>query len=137
VVTSVPGPPASCYPLTESVGGVPVSFWQDYESYSVAILTLAHEAIHLGGIIGGRGPNGATVGDGLAEAKANCYGMQWMPWVAEQLGDTPDDALAIAKFFLNEIYPRYVMSPLSQYWSPDCRAGGALDLKLPGPSIFT
>jgi len=136
VVTSSHGPVAPCYPWTETVGDAPPSFWQDYERYSVAILTLAHEAIHLGGIVGGRGPDGTTLGDPLAEAKANCYGMQWMPWVAQQLGDAPDDARAIARYFFYEVYPRYVGSPLDQYWSPECRAGGALDLKLPGPSIF-
>ena len=62
--------------------------------------------------------------------------MQWMPYVAERLGAAPDDALAIARFFLNSVYPRYEMSSLVQYWSAECRAGGALDLKLPGPSIW-
>ena len=50
--------------------------------YADAIRTLAHESIHLSGSSVGDG----AAGDPLGEAKANCHGMQWMPYVAEQLG---------------------------------------------------
>src|SRR5262249_1994055 len=101
-------------------------FWAAYESYSIAILTLAHESIHLSGVVGGTLTNGLAVGDPQAEAKADCFGMQWMPYVAEQLGDTPDDAQAIARWFWDKVYP---LSRLThpEYWSADCRPGGALD----------
>lgn len=136
VTENVLGPPTSCYQPSQPVQDVPNSFWDDYESYAIAILTLAHESIHLGGVVGGTARNGAMLGDPQAEAKANCYGMQWMPYVAEQLGDTPDDAQAIAEFVWNKVYPRYQSSAFSQYWSADCRPGGALDLKLPGATMW-
>lgn len=139
VTENVLGPPTSCYPWGGAVQDVPNSFWDDYQSYAIAILTLAHESIHLGGVVGSAGrtaSNGSAIGDPLAEAKANCYGMQWMPYVAAQLGDTPDDAQAITEFFWTVIYPRYQSSAFSQYWSADCRPGGALDLKLPGATVW-
>ena len=43
--------------------------------------------------------------DPLGEAKASCYGMQWMPFVAQQLGATADDAQAIARYYWDVIYP--------------------------------
>lgn len=104
------------------------AFWANYSTYAVAILTLAHESIHLQGIVGGTLANGVGVGDRQAEAKADCYGMQWMPYVAEQLGDTPADAQAIASYFWDKIYPLdRAASPA--YWSGDCRPGGALDIR--------
>ena len=60
--------------------------------------------------------------------------MQWMPYVAEQLGDTPDDALAIARYFWDKVYPLDISHP--PYWSADCRPGGALDLHLPGSTSW-
>jgi hypothetical protein len=38
-----------------------------------------------------------------AATKTNCAGMQWMPFVAEQLGDTPADAQAIARYALENV----------------------------------
>jgi len=67
------------------------AYWSAYNAYSIGILTLAHESIHLGGAVGGTLSNGLRVGDPQAEAKGDCFGMQWMPYVAQQLGDTPDD----------------------------------------------
>ena len=115
---------------------MPAWFWSSYESFAVAIQTLAHESIHLGGVVGGRLSNGLPVGDQQAEAKADCYGLQQMQYVAEQLGDTPDDAQAIAGYFWDKVYPRAKSSSYSQYWSPDCRPGGALDIRPPGSTIW-
>ena len=108
------------------------SYWSNYESYAVAILTLAHESIHLRGVVGGQLTNGLLVGDQQAEAKADCYGMQSIAFVAEQLGDTPDDAQAIATYFWDKVYPRAKSSSYAHYWSSDCRPGGSLDLRAPG-----
>ena len=70
-----------------------------------------------------------------AEAKADCYGMQWMPYVAEQLGDTPDDAQAIARWFWDKVYP--LSRPTHpEYWSADCRPGGALDARPAGTTAW-
>src|SRR4051812_7087154 len=66
---------ASCYlPDGREAPSMMPAFWGSYARYAVAILTLAHESIHLGGIVGGRLSNGLAVGDPLAEAKAECYG---------------------------------------------------------------
>ncbi len=128
--------PSPCY-LGAGKKAEPMSaaYWASYAQYAVAILTLAHESIHLGGIVGGTLSNGLAVGDQQAEAKADCFGMQWMPYVAEQLGDTPDDAQALARYFWDEVYPLSLPSH-PQYWSADCRPGGALDTRPPGTTAW-
>jgi hypothetical protein len=88
-------------------------FWNDYFYTAEALQTLVHESIHL-------------KGDGV-EAEAECYGMQWLAYAAQQLGDTPDDAAAITAYYVTRLYPsRQSQSP--DYWSPECRQNGALDL---------
>ena len=99
-----------------------------YTDDAIAILTLAHESVHLGGIVGGQLTNGLTVGDPQAEAKADCFGMQWMPYVAERLGDNAADAQAIASYFWKTIYP-IVRSTEPRYASPSCRPNGPLDIR--------
>jgi hypothetical protein len=136
VKTGPAQPPAPCYPLTGAVQLVPGSFWDEYGDYATAILTLAHESLHLGGIVGVQLANGSIVGDPLAEAKAQCYGMQWMRYVAERLGDTADDGQAIAQYYWDLVYPRYQSSPYSQYWSAECRPGGALDIRPAGATAW-
>lgn len=132
-VVAVPGP---CYlGGGETAATMTPAFWTNYSIYSIAILTLAHESIHLSGIVGGQLANGLEVGDPQAEAKADCYGMQWMPYIAEQLGDTPDDAQAIATYFWDKIYP-LSQATHPEYWSPDCRPGGALDTRPPGATAW-
>jgi hypothetical protein len=60
-----------------------------------ALLTLAHESIHLQ-----QATAGAVVpADSLVESQAECSGMQWTARVAEQFGDSPDDAQSIADYF--------------------------------------
>ena len=127
------GPPASCYLGSTNVARMmSTAYWADYSRYAEAMLTLAHESIHLSGVVGGRLSNGVQAGVPNAEAKATCYGMQWMPYVAEQLGDTSGDALAIAQFFWDFQYPRIQTGPNPQYWSADCKPGGAMDVRLAG-----
>jgi hypothetical protein len=111
------------------------AFWASYNLTSVAIFTLAHESIHLGGIVGGLLSNGLIVGDPQAETKADCFGMQWMPYVAEQLGDTPDDAQSIARWFWDKVYP-LSRSTHPEYWSADCRPGGTFDERPPGVAAW-
>jgi len=111
------------------------SYWATYAVDAIAILTLARESIHLGGIVGGTLSNGLAVGDPQAETEADCFGMQWMPYAAEQLGDTPDDAQAIARYFWDKVYPLSLPSH-PEYWSADCRPGGALDTRPPGTTAW-
>jgi hypothetical protein len=131
-----PPAPVPCY-LGAGRAAAPMSpaYWLGYGEVAVAILTLAHESIHLSGIVGGTLANGLAVGDPQAEAKADCYGMQWMPYVAEQLGASPADAQAIARFFWDKVYPVDQTSDPA-YWSPQCVPGGALDLHLPGATAW-
>ncbi len=128
--------PVPCYlGAGKAVAPMTPTYWQSYQNVAIAILTLAHESIHLSGIVGGTLSNGLAVGDPQAEAKADCYGMQWMPYVAEQLGDTPDDAQAIARYFWDKVYPLdLTLAP--EYWSAQCVSGGALDLHLPGATAW-
>lgn len=89
------------------------AFWDTYFETAQALQTLVHEAVHLGG--------------NDVEAEAECYGMQWLSYAAEQLGDTSDDAAAITAYYVTRLYPaRQSQSPA--YWSAECKADGALDL---------
>lgn len=105
-------PPGPCFAGGRRLSG-DQPFWDGYFADAEAIQTLAHESIHLKG--------------DAVEAEAECYGMQAAASVAQQLGDTADDGLAIAQYYATLLYPqRQTQSPA--YWSPECRPSGALDL---------
>lgn len=109
---AVAQPAAPCFAGGRQLAG-DQSFWNTYFDDAEALQTLAHESIHLKG--------------DPVEAEAECYGMQALASVAQQLGDTPDDAEAIAQYYATLLYPqRQTQSP--EYWSAECRPGGALDL---------
>ena len=132
VTTQVQGPTGPCYlGANRFAASMPDSFWSDYGDYSYAILMLAHEASHLGGDLGivipADYPGAGQVGYADDEARAECHGMQWTAYAAEQLGDTPDDAKAIARYDFDNIYPKYTAKH-PEYGSPDCRENGPLDL---------
>jgi hypothetical protein len=109
---SVVQPAAPCFANGRALtGGEP--FWNDYFYTAEALQTLVHESIHLEG--------------DPVEANAECYGMQYLDDAAQQLGDTPDDAAAIAQYYATKLYPqRQTQAPA--YWSSGCHANGALDL---------
>ncbi len=137
VTTSTPGPAVPCYTgglndpgrtPTFALASSTKAYIDSYAVMAGALETLAHEALHLGGLAGGTTRGGTAYGDPRAEAKAECGGMQWMSWVAEQLGATHDDAVALAQFRVAWVYPSARKNaPL--YWSADCVAGGALDIR--------
>jgi hypothetical protein len=117
----------------------PAAFWDGLEADAEAIIALAHEPIHLW-----QDQAGARVpADSLVESQAECSAMQWTSYVAEQLGDTPDDAQAIASYFwlldypadklLDEQDPYAAQYP---YWSADCRPGGPLDIRGAGSTAW-
>jgi hypothetical protein len=134
--SAVRAPAGPCYPGDGGSTALrPQSYWSAYSSYAIAILTLAHESVHLGGVVGGRLSNGLAVGDPQAEAKADCFGMQWMPYVATELGDTRDDAQAIARYVWDRVYG-LSRTTHPDYWSADCRPGGALDTRPPGAAAW-
>jgi len=110
---------ASCYAKGRAAAEMPDSYWDAYWWYARTMLTLAHESIHLA--------------NDQSEVNASCYGVQWVRYVAEQLGAAPDDARAIASYAWDRVYPTYKNVP--GYWSADCRDGGPLDLD-PASSLW-
>lgn len=129
------GSTGPCYLGNEQTAtSEPMSYWQSYSQYAQGILTLAHESVHLT-----QDRAGVSIDAALptSETNANCYGLQWMPYVAEQLGASPDDAEAIAEFAYDYLYPGYqgISHNGSPYWSADCRPNGPLDLT-PGDNVW-
>lgn len=135
------GPPQACYMNGAPVTVMPASFWTDYGNYAHELLTLVHEAWHLAGDVGVEIPDGypspGWTGYRDYEARAECHGMQWIAYAAEQLGDTADDAQAVARFYYDRIYPqeRGVVFHDQTYWSADCVPNGRLDLT-PGDGLW-
>lgn len=105
-------PAASCYAGGRAAAEMTPAYWDDYWWYARSMVTLAHESIHLA--------------HDQSEVNASCYGIQWVRYVAEQLGAAPDDARSIASYTWDEVYPAY--KNVAGYWSADCRDGGPLDL---------
>ncbi|MGZ4399198.1 MAG: hypothetical protein ACXVZ1_12370 [Gaiellaceae bacterium] len=107
---------APCY---GEPGAVPDGGWARYSHLAYSIETLAHESIHLFDNAAGQRA------DLPQEKRAECFGMQWVPWVAEQLGDSAADGRALAEYLYRYAYPQ---KRGTTYWSSDCREGGSLDL---------
>jgi hypothetical protein len=113
----------SCYSVASYSG----AYWDAYDDYATAIQTLAHEAIHTFQAQAGKPrPQG-----NLVEQQADCSGMQWMPWVATQLGDSGADPQALATYYWLGPY-RHKAHELPAYWSSACKPGGALDARAAG-----
>ena len=81
-----------------------------------AINTLTHEAFHLRGV--------------RNESTTQCFAIQTDAWTLVRLGGTPEEGAAAASLLLAQ-QPNLP----SEYQSPECRAGGALDLH-PGTPAF-
>jgi hypothetical protein len=80
-----------------------------------AIEVLTHESEHLAGV------------DGIEnEARADCYAAQRMHITARLLGRPLADARAMGGFYVRVQQP----SLPPEYRSPECRNGGAFDLRL-------
>lgn len=77
-----------------------------------AIETIAHESVHLTGIVD--------------EATTECYGMQHFVRAATIMGAEPGYARALAGEYWNDLYPEIT----ADYRSVECRRGGSLDLRL-------
>ncbi len=84
----------------------------NYVRTVVAVQVLAHEAMHVRGIVN--------------EAAAECYAMQVFASVAERLGVPTTRAREMASDYWRDVYPQ--RPPESAYRSSECRDGGALDL---------
>jgi hypothetical protein len=79
----------------------------------IAVHVITHEAMHMAGEVD--------------EAKAECLALQRDAQLARALGDTPEQARALARTYWREIYPQMP----DGYRSSDCGPGGALDEHLP------
>jgi hypothetical protein len=112
-------------------------YYAAYAGYAQALLTLAHESIHIIQATAGN----VVPADTLIEAQAECSGMQWTPQVATQLGDSSDDAQSIADYvwllgYPGEANPTDAYAMQHPYWSADCKPGGALDIRPPGTTVW-
>ena len=111
----VPGPRVPCYGSAEPMPS-------DYRNYALALEVLAHESIHL---------FDERVGYHVqtqhsAESRAECYGMQLLPLLAQSFGADEDDARAIGKYYWDVEYPKWGTG--SPYWRADCQPNSALDI---------
>lgn len=124
----------TCYSTAVDWGD---DFYAAYNDDTQALLTLAHESIHIMQSTTGN----VVPPDTLIESQAECSGMQWLPQVAVQLGDSQDDAQSIADYtwlllYPNEQEPTDAYSTQHPYWSADCVPGGALDIRPPGATLW-
>jgi hypothetical protein len=84
------------------------------EQAAMALQVVAHESYHLWGA--------------SEEAKAECYGLQSIFYVATQLGASLAQGKQLGKLYWTNLY-RVHGSQWPKYYSPDCRNGGRLDLR--------
>ena len=87
----------------------------DVQRTAWAVNTLAHEAIHLRGI--------------LEEGTTECYAVQHLALAAQRLGATPAQAQNLALLHWETGVPQLP----DQYRSPDCSDGDPLDLRPKDP----
>jgi hypothetical protein len=92
-MVTVSGSPQPCYVGGGPATSMPGGFWTEYSHYAWALQTLVHEASHLAGDVGVLVPDGypspGWVGYTDYEIRAECHGMQWISYAAQQLGDQP------------------------------------------------
>lgn len=125
---------ATCYSTANNWSD---DYYKQYDDYAQALITLAHESIHV--IQGTKG--NVVPPDSLVESQAECSGMQRTALVAQQLGDTPDDAETVADYlwlltYPSEAHPDDPYSIQHPYWSMDCMPGGPLDVRAPGTTLW-
>lgn len=88
------------------------------EAAAMVLQVVAHESYHLWGA--------------REEAKAECYGLQSIFYVANRLGASLDEAKALGRLYWTSVYRQHG-TQWPKYYSADCRNGGRLDLR-PGDS---
>jgi hypothetical protein len=79
-----------------------------------ALQAVSHESFHLWGT--------------PVEAKAECYGLQNIWYVAHRLGASLVASQALARAYWEQNYPLQ-RKEAPAYWSAECRDGGKLDLR--------
>jgi hypothetical protein len=104
--------PQICGELTRlALLGSPLAAQADLDALAWSVGVLAHESIHAGGVDD--------------ERLAECYGMQRIARAAVMLGRSAADARLLAERFWKRLYRVHDAT----YGSPECRSGGALDLR--------
>jgi hypothetical protein len=84
------------------------------EQAAMALQVVSHESYHLWGA--------------FEEAKAECYGLQSVFYVATQLGASLERGKELGRLYWTSLY-RVHGTQWPKYYSPDCRNGGRLDLR--------
>ena len=116
--------PVPCYRPSVSPDVVVGSPDPAYAGYVHAIQALVHETFHLVDFTAGKPAITTTA---VFEARAECFGLQNVARAALGLGAAEDDARSMALYYVERTYPTR-QSTAPDYWSPECRPGGALDL---------
>jgi hypothetical protein len=88
---------------------------REVEQTAISVNVLTHEAYHLAGT--------------RSESVVQCYAMQRNAEAARQLGASPEQAEAVARFVYAHVYP----SLPREYRTSDCRDGGPYDLRPRSP----
>jgi hypothetical protein len=103
--------PDTCTEL-ERLRGRPQPIWKsaDRRAAAWAVQSITHESVHVTGM--------------RDEAKAECYGMQHIAFVAPYLGLSPAEGRFLARVYWRDWYP----TDKAPYSSRQCRNGGKLDL---------
>jgi hypothetical protein len=83
-------------------------------SVAFALATVSHESYH---VLGYR-----------VEKQVECYGMQYIWYVATSLGATVAEGQHIAAYYWRTSYARRQLTTPT-YWSAECRDGGKYDLR--------
>src|SRR5437773_772956 len=84
------------------------------EAAAMVLQVVSHESYHLWGA--------------AEEAKAECYGLQSIFYVANRLGASVDEAKALGRLYWSSVYRQHG-AQWPKYYSADCRNGGRLDLR--------
>ena len=80
----------------------------------MVLQVVSHESYHLWGA--------------REEAKAECYGLQSIFYVANRLGASLEEAEALGRLYWTSVYRQHG-TQWPKYNSADCRSGGRLDLR--------
>jgi hypothetical protein len=87
---------------------------QAAEQIAMALQVVAHESYHLWGAD--------------EEAMAECYGLQSLFYVANQLGAPLAESKALGRLYWSDVY-RVHGAEWPKYWSAECKNGARLDLR--------
>jgi hypothetical protein len=105
-------------PARYDPSGCPGPSCSEIEQTALALQVVAHESYHLWGA--------------QEEAKAECYGLQSLWYVASRLGAPLSEAKDLGAFYWRDVYPQH-SAQWPNYYTRDCRKRGRLDLRPSDP----